>query len=101
MNGVKKVILGEVGYKLCFREGTFSLLLALPIPLALLLGLLLPERDLQLRGNLPQEANHSRVLASAAAKRQKQLQLGSVSLLASVSSPAAQSEPCSPLLPGW
>lgn len=100
MNGGKEAILGGMSYKLCLREGTFSLLLALHTWLALLWGLLLPQGEH--RGNLPQEGNHhSPELASAAAERQKQLQPGSVRLLASVSSPAAQLGPCSSLLPGW
>lgn len=44
--------------------------------------------SLQHKGNLPQEGNHSPVLVSAAAKRQKQLQLGSVLLLASMFKPS-------------
>lgn len=43
MNGDKEAILGGVNYKLCLREGSFSLPFALPTLLILLWGLLLPQ----------------------------------------------------------
>lgn len=48
-----------MSYKVCLRKIIFSLLLALPTPLALLWALLLPQGDLQHRGNRPHEGNAS------------------------------------------
>lgn len=89
MNGGKEAILGGVNYKLCLREGSFSLPFALTTLLILLLGLLPPQPLVPTAQRQPsQEGKHSPELVSAAAKRQKQLQLGSLLLLASVFKPS-------------